>query len=201
MKLPEIFKRGYVQTIIMIVVVILAVLLFWYGLRFAFRTEYPILAVASGSMEPVLYAGDLIVVEGIENVSDVYVAPKDAEKPGDIVVYQGATELIVHRAIDKKIGTDGKIVFIIHGDANAEGANEHVHESKIIGRYVGFKVPWLGQIALAFQNTETKVAFIALWIIVLIGIEATPYVMKKLKGSDDDEASLYKYLKQFDDVL
>jgi signal peptidase I len=201
MKLPETLKRGYVQTIIMIVVVILAVLLFWYGLRFAFRTEYPILAVASGSMEPVLYAGDLIVVEGIENVSDVYVAPKDAEKPGDIVVYQGATELIVHRAIDKKIGTDKKIVFIIHGDANAEGANEHVHESKIIGRYVGFKVPWLGQIALAFQKTETKVAFIALWILVLIGIEATPYVMKKLKGSNDDEASLYKYLKQFDDVL
>jgi len=192
MKLPEILKRGYVQTIIMIVVVILAVLLFWYGLRFAFRTEYPILAVASGSMEPVLYAGDLIVVEGIENVSDIYVAPKDAEKPGDIVVYQGATELIVHRAIDKKIGTDGKIVFIIHGDANAEGANEHVHESKIIGRYVGFKVPWLGQIALAFQKTETKVAFIALWILVLIGIEAAPYVMKKLRGGDDDEASLYK---------
>ncbi len=192
MKLPEILKRGYVQTIIMIVVVILAVLLFWYGLRFAFRTEYPILAVASGSMEPVLYAGDLIVVEGIENVSDIYVAPKDAEKPGDIVVYQGATELIVHRAIDKKIGTDGKIVFIIHGDANAEGANEHVHESKIIGKYVGFKVPWLGQIALAFQKTETKVAFIALWILVLIGIEAAPYVMKKLKGSNDGEASLYK---------
>lgn len=192
MKLPEILKRGYVQTIIMIVVVILAVLLFWYGLRFAFRTEYPILAVASGSMEPVLYAGDLIVVEGIENVSDIYVAPKDAGKPGDVVVYQGATELIVHRAIDKKIGTDGKIVFIIHGDANAEGANEHVHESKIIGRYVGFKVPWLGQIALAFQKTETKVAFIALWILVLIGIEAAPYVMKKLKGSNDGEASLYK---------
>jgi hypothetical protein len=98
----------------------------------------------------------------------------------------------VHRAIDKKIGTDKKIVFIIHGDANAEGANEHVHESKIIGRYVGFKVPWLGQIALAFQNTETKVAFIALWILVLIGIEAAPYVVKKLKGSNDGEESLYK---------
>jgi signal peptidase len=176
----------------MVVVVIVAVLLFWYGLRFAFRTEYPILAVASGSMEPILYAGDLIVVEGIENVSDIYVASKDAEKPGDILVYQGAKDLIVHRAIDKKIGPDEKIVFIIHGDANAEGANEHVHESKIIGRYVGFKVPWLGQIALAFKNTETKIAFIALWIVILVAIEAAPYVMKKLKGDDDNEASLYK---------
>lgn len=191
MKLPEVLKRGYVQTVIMIVIVIVAVLLFWYGLRFVFRTEYPVLAVASGSMEPILYKGDLIVIEGIQNVSDIYVATKDTDPPGDILVYQGATEMIVHRAIDKRTGTDGKIVFIIHGDANGEGANEYVHESKIIGRYVGFKVPWLGHIALAFQKPETKAAFIALWIVILIVIEAAPFVMKKLKGGDD-EASLYK---------
>jgi signal peptidase len=191
MKMPEVLKRGYVQTIIMIAVVIVAVLLFWYGLRFVLRTEYPILAVASESMEPVLYKGDLIVIEGIQNVSDIYVATKDADPPGDILVYQGPTQLIVHRAIDKRIGTDGKTVFIIHGDNNGEGANEHVHESKIIGKYTGFKVPWLGNIALAFQETETKVAFIALWIIILILIEAAPFVMEKLKGGKD-EASLYK---------
>ena len=191
MKLPEVLKRGYVQTIIMIAIVIVAVLVFWYGLRFVFRTEYPILAVASGSMEPILYKGDLIVIEGIDNVNDIYVAPKDADPPGDILVYQGPNELIVHRAIDEKTGTDGKIVFIIHGDANGEGANEQVHESKIIGKYTGFKIPWLGTIALAFQNFETKVAFIALWIIILILIEAAPFLLKKLKGADD-EASLYK---------
>ena len=191
MKLPEVLKRDYVQTAIMIIVVILAVLIFWYGLRFAFRTEYPILAVASGSMEPVLYAGDLIVIEGIQNFSDVHVAPKDADPPGDILVYQGPTELIVHRAIDKKNGTDGSIVFIIHGDANLDGANEHVCEEKIVGRYTGFKVPWLGNIALFFEDFETKVAFIALWIILLIVIELIPLVRKRIKRGDA-EASLYK---------
>jgi len=191
MKLPEVLKRDYVQTAIMIIVVILAVLIFWYGLRFAFRTEYPILAVASGSMEPVLYAGDLIVIEGIQNFSDVHVAPKDADPPGDILVYQGPTELIVHRAIDKKNGTDGSIVFIIHGDANLDGANEHIGEEKIVGRYTGFKVPWLGNIALFFEDFETKVAFIALWIILLIVIELIPLVRKRIKRGDA-EASLYK---------
>jgi len=191
MKLPEVLKRDYVQTAIMIIVVILAVLIFWYGLRFAFRTEYPILAVASGSMEPVLYAGDLIVIEGIQNFSDVHVAPKDADPPGDILVYQGPTELIVHRAIDKKNGTDGSIVFIIHGDANVDGANEHIGEEKIVGRYTGFKVPWLGNIALFFEDFETKVAFIALWIILLIVIELIPLVRKRIKRGDA-EASLYK---------
>jgi signal peptidase len=189
MKLPEVLKRDYVQTVIMIIAVILAVLIFWYGLRFAFRTDYPILAVASGSMEPVLYAGDLILVEGIPNVADIHVAPKDADHPGDILVYQGV-ELIVHRAIDKKI-VDGSYVFILHGDANQEGANEHIDEGKIVGRYTGVKVPWLGNIALFFADFEVKVAFIALWIILLIIIELVPLVIKRLKRGDA-EASLYK---------
>jgi signal peptidase len=191
MKLPEILKRDYVQTIIMILAVILAVLIFWYGLRFAFRTEYPILAVASGSMKPVLYEGDLIFVEGIQNFSDIHVAPKDADHPGDILVYKGVPELIVHRAIDKKESTDGSIVFIIHGDANPEGYNEQIAEDRIIGRYIGFKVPWLGNIALFFEPLERKVAFIALWVVLLIIIELAPSAGKKDKRGDA-EASLYK---------
>jgi len=191
MKLPEVLKRDYVQTVIMILAVILAVLIFWYGLKFAFRTEYPILAVASGSMEPVLYAGDLIFVEGIQNFSDIHVAPKDADPPGDILVYQGPRDLIVHRAIDKTEDADGRIIFIIHGDANPNGANEQVDEDRIVGRYVGFKVPWLGNIALFFEPLERKVAFIALWVILLIIIELAPSAGKKLKR-DDTEASLYK---------
>jgi len=191
MKLPEVLKRDYVQTAIMIIAVILVVLIFWYGLRFAFRTDYPILAVASGSMEPVLYAGDLIFVEGIQNFADIHVASEDADPPGDILVYQGANDLIVHRAIDKKENADGSIIFIIHGDANLDGVNERVDEDRIVGRYTGFKVPWLGNIALFFADFEVKVAFIALWIILLIIIELAPLVMKRIKRGDD-EASLYK---------
>jgi signal peptidase len=189
MKLPEVLKRDHVQTVIMILVVVLAVLIFWYGLKFAFRTEYPILAVASGSMEPVLYAGDLIFVEGIQNFSDVHVAPKDADLPGDILVYQGTPNLIVHRAIDKRV-EDGRCTFIIHGDANPDGANEQVAEERIVGRYVGFKVPWLGNIALFFEPLERKLAFIALWVVLLIVIELVP-VGKRVKRGDG-EASLYK---------
>ena len=189
MKLPGVLKRDYVQTVIMILAVILAVLIFWYGLRFAFRTEYPILAVASGSMEPVLYAGDLIFVEGVQNFSNIHAAPKDADPPGDILVYQGPRDLIVHRAIDKRV-EDGRIIFIIHGDANQEGANEQVDEDRIVGRYIGFKVPWLGNIALFFEPLEMKVAFIALWVILLIVIELVPAGKRAKRG--DGEASLYK---------
>jgi signal peptidase len=189
MKLPEVLKRDYVQIVIMILAVILAVLIFWYGLRFTFRTDYPILAVASGSMEPVLYAGDLIFVEGIQNFSNIHVAPKDADTPGDILVYQGTPNLIVHRAIDKRV-VDGRYTFIIHGDANPDGANEQVAEDRIVGRYVGFKVPWLGNIALFFEPFERKVAFIALWIVLLIVIELAPFAEKRLKSGDSETKPL-----------
>jgi len=191
MKLPEVLKRDYVQTVIMILAVILAVLIFWYGLRFAFRTEYPILAVASGSMEPVLYAGDLIFVEGVQNVSDIHAAPKDADPPGDILVYQGPTELIVHRAVEKTLNTDGTYSFKTWGDNNPAPDTTNVDESNIVGRYVEFKVPWLGNVALFFEPLEMKVAFIALWVVLLIAIELVPSAGKKLKRGDT-EASLYK---------
>ncbi len=191
MKLPEVLKRDYVQTIIMILAVVLAVLIFWYGLRFAFRTEYPILAVASGSMEPVLYAGDLIFVEGVENFGDVHAAPKDADPPGDILVYQGPTELIVHRAVEKTLNADGTYSFKTWGDNNNWPDGGTVSESNIVGRYMEIKVPWLGNIALFFEPLEMKIAFIALWVVLLVVIELVPSAGKILKRGDT-EASLYK---------
>jgi signal peptidase I len=191
MKLPEIFKRDYMQTAIMLVAVILVVLVFWYGLSFVFRTDHPILAVASGSMEPVLYAGDLILIEGIDNAADIQVGTKDAEQPGDIIVFYRYDELIVHRAVEKTLNSDGTYSFKTWGDNNGWPDGRQVEESEIVGRYLGIKVPWLGNIALFFAPFEAKVAFVALWVVVLILVEFSPWIMKRFKR-DDDDARLYK---------
>ena len=63
-KLAELLRKDYVQTAIMVIITIAIVIGFWYGLRFYFRTEHPLLAVSSGSMEPTLQVGDLILVQG-----------------------------------------------------------------------------------------------------------------------------------------
>ena len=195
MKLPEILKRDYIQTAIMIIAVILAVLIFWYGLSFAFRTENPILAVASGSMEPVLYKGDIILIEGVQSDGDIHADTKDAEQPGDIIVfhrYHGSNnELIVHRAVEKIDNGDGTYSFKTWGDNNDYADGGLVKESDVVGRYLGIKVPWLGNIALFFAPFEAKVAFVALWIIVLVILELVPLARKRFKR-DDAEASLYK---------
>jgi signal peptidase len=191
MKSPEIFKRDYMTTIVMILVVILIVFTFWFGLRFIFRTEHPILAVASGSMEPVLYKGDLILVEGIQDASDIYAAPKDADPPGDVIVFHGSQDLIVHRAIEKTVNGDGTYSFKTQGDNNNFPDSGAVQEGNVVGRYTGFKVPLLGHIALFFNPFEVKVAFIALWIIALLILEFYPVLKKRFKSNDSEE-SLYK---------
>jgi len=191
MKLPTVFKKDYMQTVIMIAAVILAVLILWYGLSFVLGTEHPILAVASGSMEPVLYAGDLILIEGIHSADDIHADTKDADQPGDIIVFNRFKELIVHRAVEKKDNGDGTYSFETWGDNNGWPDGREVKESDIIGRYLGIKVPWLGNIALFFTPFEVKVAFVALWITIIVIVEVTPSARKKLKRGND-EAIIYK---------
>ena len=179
-KLAEFLKKDYVQTVIMVIITITVVIVFWYGLRFAFGTEHPLLAVASGSMEPVLYEGDLILVQGVQNALEIHVAPKDANSPGDIIVFRKPTypsDLIVHRAVGN--GTDTSYYIITRGDANPGPDGWRVRESDIIGKYTGVKVPLLGHIALFFEPLQVKVAFILLWIILLIILELIPLFREK----------------------
>ncbi|MBT8172248.1 signal peptidase I [Candidatus Bathyarchaeota archaeon] len=194
MKLPDAIKKDYVQTVIMIAIVVFAVLLFWYGLSFVLKTGNPVLAVASGSMEPVLYKGDLIVIEGIENPANIKVGIKDSIVPGDIIVFNEpgiSEELIVHRAVEKIDNGDGSYSFKTWGDNNGFKDGWTVEENDIVGRYLDIKIPWLGNIALYFASFEVKVAFIALWIVVIVIVEVAPSIKRKIKSNKDEE-SLYK---------
>jgi len=184
-KLADILKKDYVQTAIMVTIVIVSVLAFWYGLKFAFKTEHPLLAVASGSMRPTLEVGDLILIQGVQNACKIYAAPQYEDQPGDIIVFHRPNdpkrELIVHRAVKKINGTDGSCSFKTQGDA-VSGYNPDgwvVKESDIVGVYTGAKAPLLGRIALFFEPLHVKVAFIMLWIILLVVLEVLPLSRKR----------------------
>jgi signal peptidase len=192
--LAELFRKDYVQTVIMVIVTIVIVVVFWFGLRAAFRTEHPLLAVASGSMEPVLYKGDLILIQGVQNKCEIYAAPKDANPPGDIIVFSkpsDPSQLIVHRAVKKDI-EDGSCSFKTQGDI-VDGYYPDpwtVEERGIVGKYTGIKVPLLGHIALFFEPLQVKLAFILLWIILLIILELVPLSRKKVEESQTETKPL-----------
>ncbi len=190
-KLAELLKKDHVQTVIMVIVTIVIVIVFWYGLRAAFKTENPLLAVASGSMEPILYKGDLILIQGVDNAFEINVASKDAIPPGDIIVFHKPTynpDLIVHRAVGN--GTDTSYYLITQGDANTGQDGWRVRESDIVGKYTGAKVPLLGHVALFFEPFEVKVAFVLLWVILLLILELIPQSRKKVKESQTETKPL-----------
>lgn len=90
---------------------------------------YGLADVLSGSMEPTLSKGDLLIVH------------KQKEyKTGDIVVYQSGSELIVHRIITISNG-----VVITRGDAN-DTADPPFQKSQIRGSVVGH-IPHAGTVA------------------------------------------------------
>jgi len=181
-KVAEFLRKDYVQTAIMVVIMVVSVVAFWYGLKFAFRTEHPLLAVASGSMRPTLEVGDLILVQGVHNACEIDAAPYP---DGDIIVFRRPGdpkhELIVHRAVKKINRPDGSCYFKTQGDAVGYEDPGQVEENDIVGKYTGAKAPLLGHIALFFEPFHVKVAFIMLWIMILMILEVLPLQRKRVE--------------------
>jgi len=86
--------------------------------------------VVSGSMEPVMYRGDIVV---IENPGTIQV--------GDIVVYtgtwpHGVPEQIIHRVIKIEKDSNGNTVYEIKGDNNPTPDPYLVHPDQIVSKVV-----------------------------------------------------------------
>jgi signal peptidase I len=181
--IPKIWENEYVKTAIMVILIIAVVFGFWYGSQLVLNTRYPALAVASGSMcKPhgmncdgwshpfgqTLHVGDLIIIQGIDP-NEIKAAPKP---DGDIIVFRqslGGDELIVHRAIEKEIGNDGKIYFTTQGDGNAGPDSVPVPEDQVIGKVI-LRVPWIGHIALLLHNSS-GIFIIIILIVILVIVE------------------------------
>ncbi len=105
-------------------------------------TSFSFLVVKSGSMEPVLRVGDIIIAISVQP-SEIKADPKD----GDVIVffkppYCGDVRyLIVHRAVG--VTEEG---FITKGDANfMPDPWSPVPSSCIVGKWTGMKLPyWTG---------------------------------------------------------
>ncbi len=182
-RLRQLWKKEYFQTIVMIVLIVVVVFSFWFGLRYAMGTDYPMLAVASGSMSTVqpddgwsnpfsrtLHTGDLIIVQAV-SPQDIYAAPfNQSGRSGDILVFRTSPEsdLIVHRAIRWYDNT----TVITQGDGNSapgppfdpEGKqNGKVPVSLVVGKVV-FRIPWIGHLSLLMRGNSSVCVILALII-------------------------------------
>ena len=123
---------------------------------------YGAAVVLSGSMEPVLSVGDLIIVREAESY-----------QKNDIVVFQDKDSLVVHRIV----ATDDKTV-TTRGDAN-QVADEPVSISAVKGKVL-FWIPYLGKVVGALK---TPVGTICM-VLAAIALIEIPHRNEKKK---DDE--------------
>lgn len=172
----KIWKNEYFQTIITLVLLIAFVFGFWYIAQTTLRTEYPALAVSSGSMLPTLNVGDLIIVQGVDP-EQINAAPFN----GDIIVFRSKfnpNELIVHRAISSRPINGSLYEFKTGGDAQGDVADQFSPWNStmelngktykmLIGKVVG-RIPWIGNFALILHSQQNVYLFTVVILILII---------------------------------
>ncbi len=108
---------------------------------------YQMLKVLSGSMEPAIHTGSVIIIkEAID-------APL---KTGDIVTFRSAeydSMLVTHRIIALEESDTGDLTYITRGDANDANDLSALEPSKIQGIML-FSIPLLGYVLDFMQSRE-----------------------------------------------
>ena len=94
--------------------------------------RYYAVAIASGSMEPSISKGDVVVVD--KEFTDL--------KVGDILAYNYENVVVVHR-VYRIINTNGEYYVYTKGDANNNFDNYKIDKSMFVG-VVKFKIPVIG---------------------------------------------------------
>ena len=116
---------------------------------------YEAYSVISGSMEPAIPIGSIVIVEKTQ--------PSEVEE-GDVIAFYGgpnSSAIITHRVIENRIVTGE---FITKGDANQDKDMNPIAYNDLIGR-VSFSLPIFGAIAQLLTSSIGKI--IAAGVIVV----------------------------------
>ncbi|MEM3710379.1 MAG: signal peptidase I [Nitrososphaerales archaeon] len=166
-------RKSLLKVLIYIMIILAIMGMVWLLPRIALGTSTPFFSVSSNSMAPTLNVGDYIVVKA---------EPFDNLNLGDIIVFYSPwnpNDIIVHRIYDIRI-YNGQKVLITKGDNNYTNPYPdpwYVTQEHYIGKYTGFKIPYLGYLALLFPYPVNYI--LILFIIVMIFIMELSYEKKE----------------------
>lgn len=131
--------------------------------------------IISGSMEPNIEIGDIVVVKAEENL-DI----------GDVISYRKDQSVITHRITQINKNENGEIEYKTQGDNNNVEDEESIKPSNIEGKVIKI-VPKLGNVTLILQN---KVIIIFIFIIFYIYVSRN---YKKNKKVNERHLKRLKY--------
>jgi len=149
---------------------------------FPIAGNYQIKVVESGSMEPAIKVGSVVVVK-----------PAESYVVGDIVTYEGGFKdekgrsiPVTHRIVEEK--TSGTLkTYVTKGDANDDPDNLAVRERQVIGKVI-FTIPYIGYIV---ESVRQPYGFLAIIVIpaTLIVYDQAVIVwaeVKKIRGKKEE---------------
>ena len=113
--------------------------------------------IASGSMEPTLKVGDIVLIKEISSTN---------LKENDIISFQKDNTIITHR-IHKILKLDEKVKFQTKGDHNQSIDSDLVEESNIEGKMI-IKIPYIGKILVFLVRKEVMAIVIVCYYSYLI---------------------------------
>ncbi|MDO4282629.1 MAG: signal peptidase I [Clostridia bacterium] len=115
--------------------------------------------IISGSMEPNINIGDIVITKNIENEGENV-------KIGDVISYRKGQAVITHRVVQIDYNEDGEIMFKTKGDSNNAEDSEEVKYSNIEGK-VERVIPKIGRVSLLLQNKLIIILILMIFYIYL----------------------------------
>ncbi|MBU0978245.1 MAG: signal peptidase I [Patescibacteria group bacterium] len=122
--------------------------------------------IKSGSMEPVVMTGDLILIN-----TQLFQIQR-----GDIVTFKDPKDRIVTHRISKIIDASGTIQIFTKGDNNQTADPFVIRPDQIIGSYL-YRVPKLGFLLVYFSQPEGSITL----VLVVLALIFVPELMKDKK--------------------
>ncbi len=194
----KIFKKLLKILGTILLIVLIAVVILMFNARLSGEAPsvfgYQIFRVSSGSMEPELMIGDVILVKKAD-VEDI--------QKGDIVTYKGeegdfANKFITHKMIEDPQYVDGEYVFKSQGIVEGALPDPVWYEDQLLGELV-CKIPFIDSIYSFFLKPYGLMTFI-LVIVLLFGYELISLVVsyKRLDELEYEEKLDKKYRQSSD---
>ena len=162
MKINKIISNLFVVFIFAIVLLIVVSILPIPG-------NYKLLIVQSGSMEPAIKTGSVVIVKPVENY-----------KANDVITFEdgGKDKTTTHRIVDVEV-ISGQTQYITKGDANNAEDSNKVPKDKVVGKVLT-SIPYAGYI---LAMAKKPIGFVLLVVVpcVMIIFEEVGKIWKELK--------------------
>ena len=134
-KIPRNYRKQKFKGLLLPVVIII-ILVYFYSGYFRFYA----IAIASGSMNPVIHKGDIVIVDQKNKKPEV----------GDVIAFKHESVIVVHRIV-KQLEFKNHILYYTKGDANNNIDDFIVEDDVIIGKVTN-KIPYAGYPTVWFNE-------------------------------------------------